>query len=177
MPRRLIASILFAAALLSPMACLAEEPIAVTVCDVLNDPAAYNHKLLKISGVVSRGFEDFTLSDESCSTPSSDIWIELGGRVGSQVMYCCGVTTDKSRPSPLVVEGIETSLVENRAFNRFQSLTLGARGYKTARATLVGRFFSGKKRTFAGRDHWVGFGHMGFHSLLVVQEVIEAHKE
>jgi hypothetical protein len=40
-----------------------EQPKEVTLCDVLGNPAVFNHKLIKISGVVSRGFEDFTLND------------------------------------------------------------------------------------------------------------------
>jgi len=36
------------------------------VCQLLADPAAYNHKLVEVTGVASKGFEDFTLSEPGC---------------------------------------------------------------------------------------------------------------
>ena len=77
----------------------AEDAIPVSLCELLADPAAYNHKLVEISGRVSRGFEDFTLSDEVCHG-GNPIWLEMGGAKGAEVMYCCDVPMDPERPAP-----------------------------------------------------------------------------
>jgi hypothetical protein len=151
-----------------------EEPQEVTLCQVLGDPSAFNHKLIKIGGVVSRGFEDFTLNDESCHNANT-MWLELGGTRGSQVIYCCGDNNvDGRRSASLVVEGIETNLIEDEVLTRFERLTNKKRGYGKARVVLIGRYFSGEEQTFPGGTFWVGYGHMGMGSLLVIQQVLVA---
>src|SRR5580704_11993161 len=42
------------------------EPQQVTICELTKDPAAYNQKLIEVTGFVSHGFEDFTFLDPSC---------------------------------------------------------------------------------------------------------------
>ena len=147
-----------------------EEPLKVSACEVRNNPGAYNHKLIEVRGVVSRGFEDFTLDGKGCAAQNT-IWLELGGTVGSNVMYCCGVTPSNKRPQPLKVEGFDTTLLENAEFEKFQKLTQPKRGYGRAEVTLIGRYFSGEKQTLPGGTFWMGYGHMGMATLLVVEEV------
>lgn len=151
-------------------------PQAVTLCQVLGDPATFNHKLIRIDGVVSRGFEEFTLRDPACRNANT-MWLELGGTRGSQVIYCCGDNNvDRQRRAPLVVEGIETSLVEDDVFKRFERLTYHRSGYGKARVVLIGRYFSGEQQTYPGGTFWVGYGHMSMASLLVIQQVLVASK-
>jgi hypothetical protein len=150
-------------------------PQKVELCDILQNPSAYNDKLIEVSGNVTRGFESFTLSN-GCDIKSAHVWLEVGDKVGSQVMYCCGVTVDAARPNSLVVDDIATTLVQDAKFQEFQKRTLVKTGYGHARATLIGRFFSGKKRTYPGGTYWVGYGHMGFFSLLVIQQVVAVSK-
>jgi hypothetical protein len=173
---RLLPVLLLAAwlGLLLPQACRAEQPLPTSVCDVLKNPAAYNHKLIQVSGLVSRGFEDFSLSDAKCGAEGDGIWLELGGAKGSQVMYCCGVSADAERGRPLAVEGIETTLVQNGIFDRFQRLTLLSKGYGRVRVSLIGRYFSGKEEALPKGSRWMGYGHMGFYTLLVIQEILVA---
>ena len=147
---------------------LAQDATAVSLCQLLEDPSAYNHKLIKISGRISRGFEDFTLSDERCDTQQM-VWLELGGTVGAEVVYCCNVSAGPDRPSPLVVEGIETTIVRDAQFDTFQVLTKRRGG---ATATVVGRYFAGTQQRLPGGTFWVGYGHLGMASLLVIQQVI-----
>jgi hypothetical protein len=148
----------------------AEEPVKVSVCQLLEDPGRYNHRLIEISGAVSRGFEHFTLNDRSCKSRDT-IWLELGGTQGSEVVYCCGVSADAKRKTALVVEGIETRLVVDAMFERFQKTTVSKRGYGQAEVTLVGRYFAGSKQTLPGGTFWVGYGHMGLATLLVIEQV------
>jgi len=173
----LLALLLWHFALISGCAHPVESsvPLKASLCDILQNPGAYDDRLIEVSGKVTRGFESFTLSD-GCNIKSAHVWLELGGKTGSQVMYCCGVAVDPARKKSLVVDGIVTSLVQDARFQEFQKQTLVKTGYGQTRATLIGRFFSGRKRTYPGGTYWVGYGHMGFFSLLVIQQVVAVSK-
>jgi hypothetical protein len=148
---------------------VAEDPQKVTPCALKADPGAYDHALVEVTGFVSHGFEDFSLFDPACP-PWLGVWLEYGGVAKSGTMYCCGVTVDRSRPEPLVVEKIPVPLVDDRAFRQFDRLMNRNAGI-LAHATLVGRFFAGRKETRDDVDAWRGYGHMGCCSLLAIQQV------
>jgi hypothetical protein len=169
---------------LLPVAHAAEEPasavpLEVSLCSLLRDPAAYDHKLVKVSGDVSRGFEDFTLSDGTCPKGGArQVWLELGGQVGSEVTYCCNVADETRRAEPLAVEDVATTMLEDAAFKRFQRLTrFSAGGYGQAHVTLVGVYFAGQKQVLPGGTFWGGYGHMGMFSLLVIEQVVTAERK
>ena len=148
-----------------------EERVKVSLCDLKKDPAAYNHKLLEITGFVSHGFEDFTFFDTACSS-WPQVWLEYGGTAASGTMYCCGVTSARSRPAPLVIDNIRVELVSDQRFSQFDKLI--QRGPDSmVRATLFGRFFSGELTTRGNSESfWGGYGHMGCCSLFVIQQVV-----
>jgi hypothetical protein len=152
----------------------------VTVCQLKGDPAAYNHKLVEVTGFVSHDFEDFTLFDPTCpSLPQ--VWLEYGGKSKSGTIYCCGVRADRERPQELKVEDIPVPLTENEQFREFDKLIhppLGSNRHGAiVHATLVGRFFSGQLLKYPKATFWGGYGHMGCCSLLAIQEVrsVDAH--
>ncbi len=153
-----------------------EEVISTTVCEIIANPAAFNHRLVKLTGTVQEATQQFALSVAPCGAVKvgnwTGIWVEYGGRVRTGAKYCCGnsAATVRDRPSDLRIEGVETSLVENDQFRAYDS-RLKAKGH--ASATLIGRYFSGEKEWMHGGSeyHWGGFGHLGMWSLLVVQEV------
>jgi hypothetical protein len=161
-------------------ACLAatgrsQEPMKITVCQLISDPPAYNHMLVEVEAFVSHDFEDFSLLDPTCHAWPW-VWLEYGGKSKSDTMYCCGPTAGKSRPHELKVEDIEIPLVENDQFREFDKLIQppfrsGTHGV-IVHATIVGRFFAGRKQTYPnGKTAWAGFGHMGCCSILVIQEI------
>lgn len=152
-----------------------EEPLSVSVCELKDSPASYNHKMIQVAGFISHGFEDFTLFDPTC--PAFGIWVEYGGKRKSDTVYCCGPTAGKSRPQELTVEGISLPLVEDEVFESFdreiQPPFRSGHFGSIVRATLVGRFFAGRPEKVAnGQKRWMGYGHMGCCSLFVVQRVI-----
>ncbi len=150
----------------------AEEAQVVPICEVLADPRLYDHRLLMISGNVSRGFEDFSLQSPAC--PHEAVWLEFGGRKRSQVIYCCGESTDPVRAHPLTVEGIETSLVEDDQLVKFDALTVRRVGSGHARATLTGWYFCGAPADPDGekREPCGGYGHLGAFTLFIIQRVV-----
>jgi hypothetical protein len=147
-----------------------QEPEKASPCQLKNDPAAYNQKLIEVTGFVSHGFEDFTLLDPSCpSWPA--IWLEYGGTVKSGTMYCCGVTADRSRPKQLEVEKIPIPLVGDERFREFDRL-IQRRPDSVVHATIVGRFFAGRQVRYPRGTSWGGYGHMGCCSLLAIEQVV-----
>jgi len=150
----------------------AEAPVPVTICQLLADPPAYDHKLVRISGSVTFTFENFTLNDDRCQGRTGPIWLEYGGTNGSGAMYCCGVSAKRTRAKPLVVDGVATALVEDSAFQQFDSL-LHQAPRPLIQATLICRYFAGRRQT-SGDNEWGGFGHFGSFTLLVIQQVVSS---
>lgn len=146
------------------------EPEKVTLCQLKTDPATYNHKLVEVSAFVSKGFENFALFDPECSSSGSSVWLEYGGTAASGTIYCCGVTAERSRPKQLVVEDIPIILVEDEPFRTFSKLVQRPPD-STARATIIGRFFSGEKVETKKGVRWAGYGHFGCCSLLAIQQI------
>lgn len=153
-----------------------EEPQKVTVCQLTDDPPAFNHKLVRVEAFVSHDFEDFMLFDPACNAAWGAVWLEYGGTAKSDTIYCCGPTNGKRRPRELHVENIPVPLVENDLFRLFDKqiqppLRSGKYG-SVVHATIVGRFFAGRKETYPnGESAWAGYGHMGCCSLLAIQEI------
>lgn len=150
-------------------------PEKVTLCELKKDPAAYNHKLIEVTAFVSHGFEDFTLFDPACSSWPR-VWLEYGGTSKSGTMYCCGVTADRSRPKPLVVENIPVPLADDAQFREFDRL-LQRRPDSVVRATIAGRFFAGEQVKYPKGTFWGGYGHMGCCSLLAIQQVLSVDNQ
>lgn len=146
------------------------ERVKVSYCELKKNPAAYNHKLLEVTGFISKGFEDFTLFEPACSS-YPEVWLEYGGSAMSGTMYCCGVTSARSRPKPLVVENIPIELVADARFEQFDKL-VQRQPDSVVRATIVGRFFAGQEGQFGNRTFRGGYGHMGCCSLLAIQQVV-----
>jgi hypothetical protein len=158
--------------ILAPAAAGQERPREaekVGVCTLLANRAAYNQKLIEVTGVVSHGFERFVFSDPACAERLG-IWLEYGGTVGSGTVYCCGISADRTRETPLVVEGIGVPLSQDATFRRFDArIRTGEEA--NFRATVVGRFFAGHPQRVGAGKIW-GYGHLGCCSLLVIQQVV-----
>jgi hypothetical protein len=159
--------------LLFPEHSSAENVIEVSVCDVLLNPPGFNRKLIKVSGVVTRGFEVFVVSDKRCSGHFKSLWLEFGGETASGSIYCCGVSSDTRRTKKLVVERISTSLLTDAQFEEFQRLTNTEKANQHVEASIVGRFFAGKEYSARGKQFWGGHGHMGMYSLFVVEQILD----
>jgi hypothetical protein len=147
-----------------------EQSEKITVCELKSDPGNFNHKLIEVTGFISHGFEDFALFDPDCPA-SPDVWLEYGGKNASGTMYCCGVTAERTRPKEASVENIRISLVKDAKFQEFDKL-IQRRPDSVVHATIVGRFFAGKLQKLATGSYWMGYGHMGCCSLLMIQQVL-----
>ena len=151
----------------------------ITYCELSKDPAPYDHQLVRLTAFVTHGFEDFQVGEPDCPTQGFSIWLMYGGKAVSNTMYCCpGEASREARSESLRVEGVEVPLLEDQTFKQFADL-LKKEPDTTVRATVVGRFFSGKKTSTDTSTYWRGFGHMGCCSLLVIERVesLEPHTQ
>lgn len=153
----------------------ATERVKVSYCELKKNPAAYNHKLIEVTGFVSKGFEDFTLFEPACSS-YPEVWLEYGGTAKSGTMYCCGETPARHRPKPLVVEDIPIELVVDKRFKQFDKL-VQREPDSVVRATLVGRYFAGQQGEHKGHTWRGGYGHMGCCTLLAIEQVLSVEPQ
>jgi hypothetical protein len=60
-------------------------------CDVARKPDAFNHKRIRLTGIVTQEFEHFAIADPFCADAqdAAQIWLTFGGRISAGVMYCC----------------------------------------------------------------------------------------
>lgn len=135
-----------------------ETPLKVTPCELKNNPDTYNQSLVEVTGVVTIGYEDFTLHDRHPYCPDfPGIWLRYGG-VEFNPLH--------SRPEPLVVENFTIPFVNDEVFQRFNRI-IRREPNAHVHATLLGRFFSGKAGPL-GRS----YGHLNCCSLLAIQQVL-----
>ena len=146
-----------------------EEAVGVTVCQLLADPPAYNHKLVRVMGQVSFAFEEFTLNADNCQGRTGPIWLDYGGTVKSGAIP---EGWKRRRGQPLVIEGITTTLVEDSAFHAFDD-SIHKPPSASVSAAFIGRYFAGTAGA-GGVKEWRGFGMWGMYSLLVIQQVISS---
>jgi len=149
---------------------LCQQPVKVTLCKLANDPVEYNHKLIEVTAFASHAFEDFSLFEPTCSAKNS-VWLEYGGRVASGTTYCCGPTNVRTRRKSLVIEKIPIPLVQDDSFREFDRL-IHRFNSSVVHATIVGRFFAGNQPKNPNAVTQPGYGHMGFFTLLAIQQII-----
>ncbi len=152
-----------------------ETPQEVSFCNLANDPKSYGGKMIRVRGVVSDEFEDFTLSAESCHTQQG-IWLAFGGDVASNVPSTVN-DIYRTPGTELKVNGVSYGIEKDENFRRFYALIAARHGDKATyrvTATLTGAFFAGEQnKTPGGESTFTGYGHLGCCSLFVITKVSE----
>lgn len=146
-------------------------PKPVTICELTRNASSYESVRVQVTGMASRSFENFTISDAGCPNNTGyGVWLEYGGKLSSESIFCCpGAGGVKVRSTPLTINGIETVIVKNRQFDRFRRL-VHRKPSGAATATLIGRFFSLQKKPDGGTE---GYGHFGLNHLPVIERVVD----
>lgn len=125
-----------------------EAPVKVSVCELKSNPAAYEHKMVEVTGfAMTGGREDFDLWDFSCVDKNSrGIHLKFGGDV---------------------IEDIKTQSVDDTPSDQFSNLVYGSRGNSVAHATIVGRFFASEREQYEN-----GFVH-NTRNILAIERIVE----
>jgi len=182
----------------------AQNPVEVSVCKIVDNPSAYNNKLVKVRGYVSGNFEYSILVDERC--PESGIWFAFAD--GSSTPWLTITTNGRVNPGgrdskrratqPILVRLIRDSNLEKLKYYWTISEKREAcveepppafppdcTNYRVT-ATFIGRVDGVSKQVHAAhlrrssRDSvdGRGFGQMGmFDAQIVVQSVEQVFAE
>jgi len=100
-----------------------QKPVDTTVCTVLENPAAFNNKLVRIRGRFSGNFEYSMLSADECE---GSLWFEYGDGAGppSLAMYVSGGARPGSEDSQgKLILPIPVNIVRDARLKRFEKQT------------------------------------------------------
>jgi hypothetical protein len=202
--KRIHASILLALGLATPLAYgqkatnnPPQKPLEATVCKILDDPSAYNNRLVKVRGYVNASSEYSLLVEERCDT--NPIWFAFAdGSVAPQLVATVnGTGTAGGNSKGRQIPPMPLHLIRDANYTALMHyLAISAKGEACAdgpppplppdcttyrvSATFTGRVDgvskqvheAHRKRSSGDQIDGRGFGHMGmFDAQIVVQSV------
>lgn len=173
-----------------------QKPIETTVCKILQDPSAYNNKLVRVRGEVDVGAEYSLLVQPDCSQA---IWVALHGDTSPGLIATVNGqgTAGSTNSSGRRIAPLPVRLVKDSNYHEFiHYMEISAKGeacldeppstsipdcttYRVT-ATFTGRIDAVSRkvhkahqdRTSKDPPDFKGFGHMGlFDAQLVVEKV------
>jgi hypothetical protein len=173
-----------------------QKPVDTTVCTILENPAAFNNRLVRIHRHFSGNFEYSMLSGDGCE---GSLWFEYGdgGAPPSLVVHVSGGARPGSEDSQgKMILPIPVSVIRDAKLKRFErqtkAMAKAEANYEREHpneyvsycvtATFIGRIDSvspeihefRKKQKPDGRSDVLGFGQMGlFEGQLVIQSVVD----
>jgi hypothetical protein len=149
----------------------------VSLCELLKDPAKYDHLKIVIRGEISSEFEDFSIHDKSCETPRSPgIWLMFGGDVDCPTPSTWN-DTGRKKGRDVMFQGAPYRLVKNEKFDGFHNSVTARKHSKSVYRTsalLEGTFFTGRgsEPSRRGTEH-PGYGHLGCCYLYIIHQVLD----
>ncbi len=173
-----------------------QKPVNTTICTVLENPAAFNNKLVRIRGHFSGNFEYSMLSGDDCD---GSLWFAYGDGGGppSLAIHVSGGARSGSEDSQgRLILPIPVSIVRDVRLKRFEKQTEamakadadyerrhpGEFVSHCVTATFIGRIDAvspeirefRKKQKADRHSDFLGFGQMGlFEAQLVTQSVVD----
>jgi hypothetical protein len=128
------------------------QAVDTTVCAVLNDPASFDGKTMRIKGTVVAGFDQFVVDDGDCGKSVNGIWLAFppGTKAKSGPFAMVELEPSHNFAGKVVrATGPAVVLARDKAFKQFDSLLaqrhdqsdgvcLGCPRYRV-QVTLVGR--------------------------------------
>ncbi len=173
---------------------LVQKPVETTVCEITENPSAFNNRLVRLRGHVSVNFEYSTIEGDGCS---DGLWFAYGdssGPPGLAVYVAGGAQPGAEDTNGEYVPPIRVKLDRNSNFSEFQRMIATAvradslaeksgsknNVFHRVTATFVGRIDGvspqihafHRKRSPMDKADYLGFGQMGlFDAELVVKSV------
>lgn len=137
--------------LLAASSALAAQAVDAKICDILTHPSAFDNKMVRISGAVIAGFDEFVVKDPTCKLPVNSIWLAYPEGAKAKSGPAAAIYLQLALNSPGAVTAAArapVALEANKDFKQFDSL-LSARP-KTA-GSCLGCFRSTVTATLTGR--------------------------
>lgn len=174
------------------------KPIETTVCAILEDPAAFNNKLVRVHGYASGNFEYSDLGADGCSDSMWFVYGNGGAPPGLVAYVNGGARPGAEDADGRVILPIPVKIVQDANFRRFQQLMKArAKADKASikkddktfamtqhhvSATFIGRVdgvsngiheFHRRRKAMDNADY-LGFGQMGLYDAQFVLQAVEA---
>jgi hypothetical protein len=169
--------------------CLHAQTVDTTVCEILKNPVSFNGKIVKITGTVAAGFDQFVITGADCGQKVDAIWLSYPEGTKAKAGPVALLELQPAKNFTGIVADTEqraaVTLDKSKDFKQFDALLstpfkgdgmcLGCGRY-TVTATLVGRL-DGVKATIlrdkAGKIGAInGFGNLNaYKARLVLQSV------
>jgi len=152
--------------------------VKTTLCEIKSHPEKFEHVYVEFTAIATHGFEDSMVESHDCIwavNGNPGVWMEFGGTVGTETMYCCGTAAKPARPEELKIDGIDLPLVDDDIFRTFNARLHPKHDRPTqdsdaVSATMRGTIFA-RQGQQKWQPKWEGYGHMGCCMLFVVQQV------
>jgi hypothetical protein len=150
------------------------SPQVVSLCDILKDPKAYDHRNVQFRGDIISEFEDFTVYDSACPGKwGSGVWLMFGGDIDCPTP---STVNDRGRPKGKNVrfDGVEYPLVKDDNFELFHRSIIARQNMKSVykvSAILEGTFTAGMVEDKHGHKTRPGYGHMGCCHLFIIHQI------
>jgi hypothetical protein len=127
------------------------QVIDAKVCDILAHPKDFNGKMVRVTGIVAAGFDEFVIRDTGCKQSVNDIWLDYPTGTKAKAGPTALITLQLAKNSPGLATPVSTmpvTLDTGGDFKKFDSILsasvktpgrcLGC-ARSTATATLTGR--------------------------------------
>ena len=127
------------------------QAVDAKLCDVLAHPRDFDGKMVRVTGTVIAGFDEFMIKDASCKQKVNAIWLDYPAGTKAKAGPVAVVTLQLAKNSPgpaATVSQIPVTLDTGGDFKKFDSIlsaTVKTQGpcpgcvHSTATATLTGR--------------------------------------
>jgi hypothetical protein len=180
----------FPIALLSVFSCgLHAQAVDATVCDVLQNPASFNGKIVRIKGTVAASLDRFAIEGTGCNQRVNDIWLSYpdGAKAKSGPVAIVELLPAHNYAAALdATQHTPVTLDKSKDFKEFDSLLSAqfkensmclACSKNKVTATLVGRIDSvggaGWTRDKDGKVvSWSGFGNLNAYAARMVLQSV-----
>lgn len=150
------------------------QPVAVSLCDLLNHAADYDGKVIQTTGEIHLAFEEFQIVDARCSDAFPSMWLYYGDEAQS-TMYAPFNNPKFSADIHFINDDqMKTfrDLIQKRRERRPDGTLCYERecNFYNVTATITGHFLAVKKYFNKGAIP-NGYGHMGCCHALIIERI------
>src|ERR1700676_521812 len=79
---------------------LSAQAVDAKVCDILSHPKDFGGKVVRITGIVAAGFDEFVLRDTSCKQKVNAIWLDFRTGTKAKAGPVAVITLQLAKNSP-----------------------------------------------------------------------------
>jgi len=101
------------------------QTVDTNVCDILAHPNDFNGKMVRVTGTVIAGFDEFMIRDNSCKQSVNDIWLVYPAGTRAKAGPVAVITLQLAKNSPgqaVSVSAIPVTLDTGGDFKKFDSI-------------------------------------------------------